>query len=147
MVRDDLKVQTGMRVDKFVLDRFKELCRGERMMVGEAVQRLMEACLKAGSVTLVLRSEGLVDAGQRKADELKLKGALAELRGFVRAVEEGKYRFVTVKDRETRIDQAIYRPAYETVVAMIPKIQDEELIREAGRVLEKANEAVEKIIG
>jgi len=82
-------------------------------MVGEAIQRLMEACLKAGSATLVLRSEALVDAGQRKADELKLKGALAELRGFVRAVEEGKYRFVTVKDRETRIDQAIYRPAAE----------------------------------
>ncbi|MDH5753978.1 MAG: hypothetical protein OEY95_02040 [Candidatus Bathyarchaeota archaeon] len=50
------------------------------MLVGEAVQRLMEACLKAGSVALVLKVEGLVDAGQRKADELKLKGALAELR-------------------------------------------------------------------
>lgn len=28
-------------------------------MVGEAVQRLMEVCLKAGSVSLVLRSEAL----------------------------------------------------------------------------------------
>jgi len=115
--------------------------------MGEAVQRLMEGCLKAGSVTLVLRSEGLVDAGERKADELKLEGALAELRGFVRAVEEGKYRFVTVKDRETRIDQAIYRPAYETAVTVLPKIQDEELISEAEKVLEKANEAAEKAIG
>jgi len=147
MVRDDLKVQTGLRVDKFVFDGFKELCRWERLMVGEAVQRLMEVCLKAGSVALVLRSEGLVDAGQRKADELRLKGALAELRGFVRVVEEGKYRFVTVKDRETRVDRAIYRPAYETALAMIPKVRDEELIREAERVLEKANEAAEKIIG
>ena len=43
------------------------------MLVGEAVQRLM----KAESVALVLRAEGLVDAGQRKADELRLKGALA----------------------------------------------------------------------
>lgn len=76
MVRDDLKVQTGLRVDKFVLDRFKEFCRGERMLVGEAVQRLIGVCLKAGSVALVLRGEGLVDAGQRKADELRLKGAL-----------------------------------------------------------------------
>ena len=135
-----------MQVDKFVLDRFKELCRGERMMVGEAVQRLMGACLKAGSVTLVLRGEGLVDAGQRKADELKLKGALAELRGFVRAVEMDR-RYVTVKDRETRIDRAIYRPTYETDVAMIPKVRDEELIREAERVLEKANEAAGKVIG
>ena len=59
------------------------------MLVGEAVQRLMEACLKAGSVALVLRGEALVDAGQRKSDELRLKGALAELRGFVRAVEKG----------------------------------------------------------
>ena len=142
-----MKVQTGMLVDKFVFDGFKELCKGERLMVGEAVQRLMEVCLKAGSVTLVLRGEGLVDAGQRKADELRLKGALAELRGFVRAVKEGKYRFVTVKDRETRIDRAIYRPAYETAVAMIPKVRDEELIREAERALEKANEAAEKIIG
>ena len=39
-----------------------------RMLSG-AVQRLMEACLKSG---------------QRKSDELRLKGALAELRGFVR---------------------------------------------------------------
>jgi hypothetical protein len=146
MAKDNLKVQTGLRVDKFVLNRFKEACRGERLMVGEAVQRLMEACLKAGSVALVLRSQALVDAGQRKADELRLKGALAELRGFVRAVEMERWH-VTVKDRETRVDRAIYRPAYETAVAILPKIQDEELIQEAERVLEKANEAAEKIIG
>jgi len=53
-----MKVQTGLRVDGFLLDRFKELCRRERLMVGEA-QRLMEACLKVGSVSLVLRSEAL----------------------------------------------------------------------------------------
>ena len=35
---------------------------------------MIKACLKAESVALVLRAEGLVDAGQRK-------GALAELRG------------------------------------------------------------------
>ena len=141
-----MKVQTGLRVDKFVFDGFKELCRGERMLVGEAVQRLMEVCLKAGSVALVLRVEGLVDAGQRKADELKLKGALAELRGFVRAVEMGKW-YVVVKDRETRVDRAIYRPAYETAVAMLSKVRDEELISEAEKVLEKANKVVEKAIG
>jgi hypothetical protein len=115
-------------------------------MVGEAVQRLMEVCLKAGSVALVLRGEGLVDAGRRKSDDLRLKGALAELRGFVRAVEMDR-RYVTVKDRETRIDRAIYRLAYETAVAMLPKVRDEELIRETERVLEKANKAAEKIIG
>ena len=53
---------------------------------------------------------------------------------------ERKRFFVTVKDRETRVDQAIYRPVYETVVAVLPKVRDEELIREAERVLEKANE-------
>lgn len=89
MVKGNLKDQTGLRVDKFVLDSFKELCRRERLMMGEAVQRLMEACLKAGFVTLVLKSEALVDAGQRKSDELKLKGALAELRGFIKAVRDG----------------------------------------------------------
>ncbi len=57
----------------------------------------------------------MVDAGQRKSDELRLKGALAELRGFVRVV--------------------------------LPKIQDRELISEAEKVLEKANEAAEKAIG
>ena len=56
-------------------------------------------------------------------------------------------RYVVVKDRETRIDRAIYRPAYEKAVAMIPKVRDEELIREAEMVLEKANEAAEKVIG
>jgi len=79
-----------------------------------------------------------------RVTSLKLKGALAELRVFVRAGEEW---YVTVKDRETRSDQAIYRPAYETAVAVLPKIQDEELISEAERILEKANEAAEKIIG
>ncbi|MDI6903886.1 MAG: hypothetical protein QMD13_00100 [Candidatus Bathyarchaeia archaeon] len=64
-----MKFQTGLRVDGFVFDGFKELCRGERMLVGEAVQRLMEACLKVGSVALVLRVEGLVDAGKRKLME------------------------------------------------------------------------------
>ncbi|MDI6903891.1 MAG: hypothetical protein QMD13_00125 [Candidatus Bathyarchaeia archaeon] len=66
-----MKVQTGLRVDGFVFDGFKELCKGERMLVGEAVQRLMEACLKAGSVSLILRGEALVDAGERKAEEVE----------------------------------------------------------------------------
>ena len=74
MVRDNLKVQTGLRVDKFVFDGFKEVCRGERMLVGEAVQRLMEACLKAGSVTLVLRSEALVEEGGRRKVKLRSDG-------------------------------------------------------------------------
>jgi len=68
---------------------------------------------------------------------------LAELRGFVRAVENEEW-YVTVKDRETRVDRSIYRPAYETAVAVLPKVRDEELIREAENVLEKANEAAEK---
>ena len=104
------------------------------MLVGEAVQRLMEVCLKAGSVALVLRGEALVDAGQRKSDELRLKGALAELRGFVRAVEKGEEWYVTVSDRETRIDRDIFRPAYKAAVAVLPKVRDEELIREAARL-------------
>jgi len=33
MVNDNVKVQTGMRVDKLVFDRFKELCTVERLMV------------------------------------------------------------------------------------------------------------------
>ena len=52
-----------------------------------------------------------------------------------------------VNDRETLVDRAIYRPAYETAVAVLPKVRDEELIREAEKVFEKANEAVEKAIG
>jgi hypothetical protein len=49
--------------------------------------------------------------------------------------------------REPHGDRAIYRPAYEKAVATLPKIQDEKLIREAEKVLEKANEAAEKAIG
>ena len=76
----------------------------------------------------------------------RLKGALTELRGFIRAVETEQW-YVTVKDREPRIDRAIYRPAYETAVAMLPKVRDETLIREAEKILEKANETAEKAIG
>ena len=49
-----MKVQTGMRIDKLVFDRFKELCRVERLMVRDAVKRLMELCLEVGSVAGVL---------------------------------------------------------------------------------------------
>ena len=42
-----------------------------------------------------------------------------------------------MKDGETRVDRAIYCPAYETAVATIPEVRDEELIREAKRILEK----------
>ena len=143
-MNDNVKVQTGMRIDKLVFDRFKELCKGERLMVGEAVQHLMELCLEAGSVTKVLTLQIRETVGQRKAKELKLKGALAMLKSFVRAVEAEEW-YVTMKDRETRIDQAIYRPAYETAVATLPKIQDVQLIQEAERVLETANQCLEKV--
>jgi hypothetical protein len=143
----NVKVQTGLRVDKLVLERFKALCAGERLRVGEAVQQLMETCLAAGSVLNVLTAKMQMSAGQRKADELKLRGALAELKGFTRAVEANEYLFVSTKHRETRIDQAIYRPAYDVVVALLPKVQDEALIREAEQVLNKANAAVERLIG
>jgi hypothetical protein len=65
----------------------------------------------------------------------------------VRAVEAVEEWYVTVKDEATRIDRAIYRPAYETVVTMLPRVRDEDLIREAERILERANEAAEKVIG
>ena len=55
MVRDNLRVQTGLRIDKFVFDSFKEVCKGERIMVGEAVQRLMEACLKSSACHFSLK--------------------------------------------------------------------------------------------
>jgi len=113
-------------------------------MVGEAVQRLMELCLGAGSVARVLSSQVGEAVGQRKADELRLKGALAMLKSFIRAVGEGEW-YVTVRDRETRIDQAIYRPAYEIVVATLPKIRDVQLIQEAERILEEANQYLEKV--
>jgi len=135
-----------MRIDKLVFDRFKGLCRGERLMVGEAVQHLMEACLEARSVAVVLASQVKETVAQGKAYELKLRGALACLKGFVKAVEEEEW-YVTVKDRATRVDMAIYRPAYEAAIATLPKIRDVQLIQEAERVLEKANRCVEKIVG
>jgi len=83
--------------------------------------------------------------GQRKADELKLKGVLAMLKSFVGAVEKKNF-FVAIKDKDTRVDQAIYRPAYDTAVAVLPKIHDPQLIEEAERVLEEANRCVETMI-
>ena len=66
------------------------------------------------------------------------------LKNFIRAVEVEEWH-VTVKDRETRIDQAIYKPAYETVVAILPRIEDDRLIQEAEQILEKANQYVEEV--
>jgi len=143
----NVKVQTGLRVDKLIFDRFKELCAGERLRVGEAVQQLMKVCLAAGSVTAVLASTAWQSAAQRTAEKLRLRSALAELRGFIKAVGRGDEWFVSDKDRDVRIDRAIYRPAYDVVVALLPKVQDDALIREAELVLQKANKAVERLIG
>ena len=141
-----MKVQTGIRVDRLVSVRFKDLCRAEKLMVGEAVQHFMEACLEAGSVIAVLGSREKGAMAQRKADELRLRGALAMLRGFTKAVSAKKW-YVEVRDKETRIDQAIYGPAYDEAVSVLPKIQDEQLLREAERVLKEANKAVERVVG
>jgi hypothetical protein len=86
----NVKVQTGLRVDKLVFDRFKELCMGEKLRVGEAVQQLMELCLAAGSVTAVLASTAWQSAAQRKAEELRLRSALAELRGVHQSRGQGR---------------------------------------------------------
>ena len=51
-----MKVQTGLRVDGFLLDRFKELCRRERLMVGEAAELAKEHFEKLGLKTKVLKS-------------------------------------------------------------------------------------------
>lgn len=145
MVKGNVKVQTGIRIDKLVFDRFRKLCRDEKLMVGEAVQHLMELCLEAGSVAEVLTLHVTETVGQRKADELKLKGALAMLKSFVGAVEKKNF-FVAIKDKDTRVDQAIYRPAYDTAVAVLPNIHDPQLIEEAEGVLEKANRCVETMV-
>jgi hypothetical protein len=146
MVIGTVKVQTGLRVDKLLYARFKALCKAERLLVGEAVAAFLQACVEAGSVTAVVASLETSGVGQRKADELKLKGALASLRSFVRAVEAGRF-WVTVKDREVRVDHAIYQPAYEVAVATLPRIQDRELMAAAEQVLEEANRCVELVGG
>ena len=48
----------GIRIDKVVLVRFEELCKGERLRVGGAFQRLMEVYLEVGSVIAVLKLKG-----------------------------------------------------------------------------------------
>ena len=45
-----------------------------------------------------------------------------------------------MKNREICIDGAIYRPAYETDLAVLPMVRDEELIREAARMQKKSSE-------
>lgn len=139
-------MSSGLRLDKLLYDRFKELCQREKLLVGEAVQRLMQACLDAESITSVLSSQAKGERAQAKADELKLKGALSRLKVFINAAERNQW-WVTVKDREVRIDQAIYLPAYETAVEALARIQDPELIRTAEEIMEKANLAMEKATG
>jgi hypothetical protein len=144
-VPEPVKVTSGLRLDKLLYDRFKALCQREHLLVGEAVQRLMQACLDAESIVAVLDTHVKGREAQGKADELRLKGALSRLRVFIAAAERNQW-WVTVKDREVRIDQAIYLPAYETAVEVLPRIHDPELIRVAADVMEEANRAVEKAI-
>ncbi len=50
-----MKVQSGIRLDKLTLERFRELCARERLRVGEAVEELMRICLQADSIASFLR--------------------------------------------------------------------------------------------
>lgn len=139
-----MKVQSGLRVDKVVLERFKLLCRREKLGVGEAVERLMEICLRAGSAVSVLASRVEMTEVERKAVELRLRGALAQLRRFINKVKKGE-PWVYIGQNEVHIEQAIYQPAYETALASLSKIQDAKLLEEAEHILEKANSCIEKI--
>jgi hypothetical protein len=139
-----LKIQTGLRVDKVIFERFKLLCEQEKLGVGEAVQHLMEVCLKAGSVTSVLIARMEWTTAERKTEELRLKGALAQLKRFIKMAEKGKI-WIYVGDGEVGIERAIYRPAYETALATLPKMQDAQLIKECEQVLEKANSCLQTI--
>jgi hypothetical protein len=145
MVNGNVKPQTGMRLDRLLYDRFKELCKREKLRPNEATELLMQMCLEAESVKAILSMQSRQKTGFVKAEELKLKGALSHLKTFIEAVEKRKMWILT-KGRPERIDQVIYLPAYEAAVAALPSISDPELVKTTEEVLEKANKALEEMV-
>jgi len=73
------KVQTGARVDAFVLEEFRSLCQSEGLGIGECVERFMQACIKAGEISGIFGLLAQTNQGQVLANQLKLKRLLVSL--------------------------------------------------------------------
>jgi hypothetical protein len=113
-------------------------------MVGEAIESLIEFCVEADSVTRIFTISTLERKGERVANELKLKGALAQLKAFVDAGGRGVLLIYGV-NQELPVAKALYFPAYQVATETLPKIQDERLTHEAQEILAQANKVFLKL--
>jgi len=125
VVKGDLKVQTGLRVDGFVFDRFKELCRRERLMVGEAVQG------EAAVIALALEGCGenvIVDDGEARIaaeySELKVYGTLyIILEAYRRNIFKSKAEVMSMVNNMLRKGFYLSSEVYAQLLFLLDKLR------------------------
>lgn len=113
--------QVGWRFDPFLLKKFNETCRSSAFKPSKAIEYFMRAVVETGDPTIVLSRITRGSEIEKKAVEAQARILLAKLRN-------GEY-WIYTGDGERNI--------VASLLDMIPKLENEELIREIELELSK----------
>ena len=133
MITGLAKLQTGLRVDRILFKQFQELCGREELRPGEAVESLMRAAVRAGSISRLALD---VQSGEERflrLQEISFKSRLARLHSSLEAdrkiiVKTG--RRTGWSDTETLLSK---------LLEMASSITDEKLLRELEKLIDNAD--------
>ncbi len=126
---------TGLRVDRRVLPLFKKLCRDEGFTLGRAVEEFMEASIEGGSVSVALNGAKKLTDSQRQADLRVAKSKVMDLRSLLETgrAEMRAFHPIAPVQREESVGQVV-----ESLMRILPRINDERVRKEAGLAVEEA---------
>ncbi len=133
------KVQTGIRIDRHVLPRFKELCKCEGFGPGEAVEGFMKAAVYSKSVKLALDGAIRLSEAQKSADIALLKSKLVRIRSLVDA---GRIEMKTALPRIIVHAGVQVKREADAILNVLPRIEDPVLTKEALKNLEMASKYI-----
>ena len=127
------KLQTGLRVDRILFKQFQELCGREELRPGEAVESLMRAAVRAGSISRLALD---VQSGEERflrLQEISFRSRLARLHNSLEAdqkiiVKTG--RRTGWSDTETLLSK---------LLEMASRITDEKLLGELEKLIDDAD--------
>jgi len=108
----------GFRFDPELYAKFKKLATSSGLMVTEAFEKFMEACVNAGAVTF---------------PTVNRRGVEAEARVLLAWLRKGKWFYYSSAGEE---DQSVE----SRLLALLNQVEDEELRREIEEALKKLSE-------
>lgn len=138
-MRDLVRVQTGLRVDRHLLPSFKQLCQAEGFGIGEAVEGFMEAAVQARSVKVALDGAERLSEAQKLTDMVFVKARISDLESLM---EAGRTEMKNSGPLNRVWREEAVKEAVETVLRVLPRIEDLQAQKEIPRVVQRAAEYI-----